>query len=755
MRRQRLKARDIGPGAIGILLAVVGGVMGNVVTEQVPSGVVAEATRGAPLALGVVVLALVAISVLRGLVLGRGSSPNWRDPRQRSLLRHRAGLVLVAGYELLWLMGGLAENLTAASFPPAVKPHAWLVFGGVVLVAIALALLDYAGCIAPPVEEINRQHFLAKLHTRYSRRQEDALRGAALIVLGLKAEPDAVSQPALTVRRMIRMATGQPAFRDARNLPAGTRIEKVYDATSKRLLILGEPGAGKTTLLVELGLDLLQHARTERNLPIPVIYNLSTWAINKLALDQWLAEDLVLTYQVPRRVAQGWVARDEVLPLLDGLDEVAMPLRAACVRAINAFHQAHPWLPLAVCSRKAEYYEQEEQLAMQSAVIVQPLSDKQIRMYLGFGGKELTALRAAVEANPKLRKVLRTPLMLRIVTLTYEGLPREAIPPMGDHSAWVRQLFGEYVARMLKRRRRLEVATADSWEEVEQPEYSPEETERYLACLARQMSAHGLVEFYLEQLQPDWLPDSARWRCRTTSRLVFALVGGLVSGLIGGLVNALFFALFVPLFAGLDEAEIRITDTLQWSWRAAFGVGLLFGSTFGLIFGLIFSMPILGLVGGLAFGLVGGWVSGLGGKGVDDRDYQIPNEGIHRSMRNGLVVCLAAWLVAGSVGGLVFGLGVGLVIGLESGPLFGLFLGLVSGLRSGGGAALQHAVLRWFLRRAGLLPPQPVHFLDYAADHVLLQRVGGGYRFIHRLLQDYFANLGHLDRGARATSNDG
>jgi hypothetical protein len=33
------------------------------------------------------------------------------------------------------------------------------------------------------------------------------------------------------------------------------------------------------------------------------------------------------------------------------------------------------------------------------------------------------------------------------------------------------------------------------------------------------------------------------------------------------------------------------------------------------------------------------------------------------------------------------------------------------------------------------------HFLDYATERILLRRVGGGYVFVHRLLQEYFASL--------------
>jgi hypothetical protein len=39
------------------------------------------------------------------------------------------------------------------------------------------------------------------------------------------------------------------------------------------------------------------------------------------------------------------------------------------------------------------------------------------------------------------------------------------------------------------------------------------------------------------------------------------------------------------------------------------------------------------------------------------------------------------------------------------------------------------------------MPLNYPRFLDYAYDRILLRKVGGGYIFVHRLLQDYFASL--------------
>ena len=60
-------------------------------------------------------------------------------------------------------------------------------------------------------------------------------------------------------------------------------------------------------------------------------------------------------------------------------------------------------------------------------------------------------------------------------------------------------------------------------------------------------------------------------------------------------------------------------------------------------------------------------------------------------------------------------------------------------MRYGGYTWLQHRRLRRLLIRRGVIPRDYVDFLDYAAERIFLRKVGGGYMFIHRLLQDDFA----------------
>lgn len=155
---------------------------------------------------------------------------------------------------------------------------------------------------------------------------EQSLRHTALITPGLQEQPEAVDNP-------IRLEMQELDW-SARLLPTNTHITQVYDDANGELLILGEPGAGKTTLLLELARELLDRAEKNENHPIPVIFNLSWWVLRRQPLTDWLAEELYSKYQVPLSLGQSWVAVDQILPLLDGLDEVSPALREECVKAI-------------------------------------------------------------------------------------------------------------------------------------------------------------------------------------------------------------------------------------------------------------------------------------------------------------------------------------------------------------------------------------------------------------------------------------
>ncbi len=132
--------------------------------------------------------------------------------------------------------------------------------------------------------------------------------------------------------------------------------------------------------------------------------------------------------------------------------------------------------------------------------------------------------------------------------------------------------------------------------------------------------------------------------------------------------------------------------------------------------------------------------SGLSTSLLDPHNIALPNQGIRRSARNSLLVGLASLFF-------IVGIPILVVILFKWTFLLPILLSitplivLTIALRIGGTACIQHFVLRWLLWWERAIPWNYPHFLDYATEHVLLQKVGGGYMFVHRFLLEYFASL--------------
>ena len=156
-----------------------------------------------------------------------------------------------------------------------------------------------------------------------------------------------------------------------------TLIEKYFDWLAWALLILGAPGTGKTTMLLELASGLLNRAARDPDHPIPVVFHLSSWALRRRSLAEWMMDELNKRYDVPRKVAQGWVEKEAILPLLDGLDEVAAEHQAGCAEAINVYRHKHGLVPMAVCSRTQEFEALRVELRLRGAIAIEPLDREQ------------------------------------------------------------------------------------------------------------------------------------------------------------------------------------------------------------------------------------------------------------------------------------------------------------------------------------------------------------------------------------------
>lgn len=567
---------------------------------------------------------------------------------------------------------------------------------------------------------------------------ERSLHGQVLLTLGLEERPDAIAPP-----WQITYATpGQ----SPQPLPAGTQASHVFDAIGegRTLLILGEPGAGKTTTLLSLARRLLDRPdRTHQRLP--VVFNLSSWLNG--TIEQWLVKELNSKYQVPKTIGRRWVDEQQLLLLLDGLDEVVLDRRAACVEALNQFHQDYS-PEMVVCCRIRDYEILPHKLQFQAALYLRPLTDDQILTYLNRPNQGLTGLKSLLEqdaagqdATTSLRSLARSPLILNIMVLTYQGVSSEEILQLGQHQEhrdYQHQLFDAYIQRMLEQR--------------PPGAYRPEQIKEWLRSLAQRLVTTSQTVFLIERMQPDWLQPRLRWIYVAELWCSFFAI----ATLLGAQVLAHDRLLLAVVLGGLICSRIfgvsRITpaETLRWSWRQARN-NLLLGLTlgppigwslkvgFGFMFGdgpcllngtCLANHSLIGLAFGATLGLTFGLIRGLSGKQVGNTSR--PNAGIWQSARNSTLFALVS-MVTLYVPGFLLG---------NTKASFWAATGLAFGFAAGGGEALiKHTLLRVMLTISGATPWNYSKFLDYAVISIFLQRVGGGYMFVHRLLLEHFAAL--------------
>ena len=537
-----------------------------------------------------------------------------------------------------------------------------------------------------------------------------------------------------------------------RDLEASSTIPQVFSDARGRLLILGEPGSGKSTVLYTIAEHLINEARNDPNAPVPIIFELSEWSDRWETLDDWLVDRLNQgTLGISQRVARELVDYDRIAPLLDGLDEIAdLAARQRCVDAINTFIQERRGrVPLVVCCRTVDFNRTQRRVGVQRAIVVKPLTLQQVQDYLGRAGPTLAGLCEAVRDQPALLKLAKYPLFLWLLTQNYRNTPSAEIIDDLRQGDIRDQILRTYVVV------KDGAPTAEIEETLRVP---PDELHARLIWLARGMQKHQQKVFHIELLQPTWLASRVqqrRWRMLVGliigplsgislgvfSGLVMGLVSGISLGALIGLVNGLLSMLGDTIilserlrFGSVREIFTRhtVTDWLLFGVNSGVFGGLVMGLVSGLTYGL--NEVLTGVLFGVLFGVLSIGLSVGIGSILQSSTMNIrttPNQGITRSLSYGLLTGLLFGMLLGGLGGLLSGRLGGLL------GVCGLFVGL---FMYGGVAVIEHYVLRMLLCRSGALPLKNlVIMLDEAVARRLLVRVGGGYRFLHDILQDYYA----------------
>lgn len=400
--------------------------------------------------------------------------------------------------------------------------------------------IDWQRPVVPTNRDLrNRHNILQNIQATWIEGYlHQSLSQVIALELNMSHEPTAVARKTLT-------APGQSERTVA-------DIREVFEAYGRALLILGEPGSGKTTTLLQLAETLITAAQHDPSQPIPVILNLSSWAQSQKPLTEWLVAEIFIQYQVAWQLSREWIAKNQWLYLLDGLDEVAENVRETCVAAINAFKAEHP-AEVVVCSRVGEYEKLQEKLNLGTAVRLHPLSDEQIQIYLSQDDVQLTAVREAITTDADLNELAHIPLFLSMMTLAYGSRSLAQIHTFDSAAAKYNHLFAVYVDEMFRRR----PLPAKS-------RYTQAQTLRWLTNLASGLKIQGPSTFFIERLQPIWLKPPASF----FYLLLVAFICGAMAGALWGPIDALETSILRnSLLNGL-------LYTLTGGFSVALGVGI-------------------------------------------------------------------------------------------------------------------------------------------------------------------------------------
>ena len=528
-----------------------------------------------------------------------------------------------------WLLAQAAENTTAPS--PEDQLWQWFSYvpGLVWLIVLVLfvggmfqsidAIRDWSirflGKLRPKKREITneqrqklRRQLIDVVLRQVVKRLEDSLHHKIRLDLKRKEERQRVGR-----RDMPSVDNSDPSDQFIRrefnpfdspspSAPVDSDIS-TYDLLARddikgRLLILGEPGSGKTNELLAVAKALLQKAQQSTDQPIPVIFELSEWSShNETTFADWLSDQLKDKYNVSPEVSKHWIEQNQLFPLLDGLDELRrvdevetatskemdqkrQAKQTQCMRAINAFLDIHPSMPMVVCCRRKEYETLQTQgeylKRISGAIYHQALDDDQIQNYFKDSNRE--HLWDALKNQPALLELARSPLFLLMFVVAYQGQPIQTTD----------ELLDLYIEKQLG-----DLNNQGAYPPGKLP--SVEKTHHYLSWLAAKLEEREITEFLIERLQPDWL-DRARDLNRY--RVLIGLIAGLSAGLIVwlsvglsiGLSIGLSFGLIVGLIVGLSN--IQPAEHLSFSWSGALQSMLSVGLSVGLISGISVGLSV-------------------------------------------------------------------------------------------------------------------------------------------------------------------
>ena len=239
-----------------------------------------------------------------------------------------------------------------------------------------------------------------------------------------------------------------PASRRRHSGVGVSSVEKHFNRSGGRLLVLGEVGVGKTYALLTVSREMLNAAQKDPRAPVPLYFDLSEWPGSKLTLEEWLIFAGKAHYGLPEDVLRFWLSVGECAIAFDSLDEMSVGARNGCVSSINTLLASYPSVCVLIACRKKEYEQCRRGLDVRGELIISDISTAQLLSILEricSGGSGLPAMAAR---DRKFRDMLRRPLFLQLAAMS-RGVTSSGVRPR--RGKWSDSIIDSYLDRVSSR----------------------------------------------------------------------------------------------------------------------------------------------------------------------------------------------------------------------------------------------------------------------------------------------------------------